>query len=102
MSSNCFMLAVILPWFPCSYVLDQILSGQALDELIEKVLNYLLELKKDIEEDKVPREEYVITKVILSPLSPLIPHSSPLPLPPLSLPSCLLPAVPDEAPTRLP
>ena len=44
-------------------MLDQILSGIALDEVIEKVLSYLQELQKEIKEDKVPMQEYVITKV---------------------------------------
>lgn len=63
-------------------MLDEILRGQALDELIGRVLDYLQQLKMDIEEDKVPTEEYVIIKVrcwvasftrpfILSSLPPL-------------------------------
>lgn len=57
------MPPVVMCPSPCSYVLDQILSGIPLDEVIEKVLSYLQELQKEIKEDKVPMQEYVITKV---------------------------------------
>ena len=46
-----------------SYVLDQILSGAPLDDVIECVLGYLQELSKDLLEEKVPIQEFIITKV---------------------------------------
>lgn len=47
----------------CSYVLDQILSGAPLDDVIDRVLSFLVELKLELENNKVPLEEFVITKV---------------------------------------
>ena len=47
-----------------SYVLDQILSGSPLDDVIEKVCDYLQQLQKRINEGKVELPLFVITKVI--------------------------------------
>ena len=49
--------------FECSYVLDQILSGASLDEVIEAVLSHLDLVSKNIQQDKIPLQDYVITKV---------------------------------------
>ena len=46
-----------------SYVLDQILSGAPLDEVIEKVRDYLEKLQKNIHDGKVELPLFVITKV---------------------------------------
>ncbi len=44
-------------------MLDQILSGAPLDDVIGEVLKYLQELGKEVQEDRVPMEEFIITKV---------------------------------------
>ncbi len=59
----------MLTWLLCkyvvlSYVLDQILSGAPLDEVMEQVQGYLRELAEEIRSAVVPMEEYVITKVM--------------------------------------
>ena len=46
-----------------SYVLDQILSGAPLDDVIEKVRDYLEKLQKNIHDGKVELSLFVITKV---------------------------------------
>jgi DNA polymerase alpha subunit A len=43
-------------------VLDSILSGRGLDEVIDEVQAFLQQLSHDVEEDKVPLEDYIITK----------------------------------------
>ena len=50
------------PPFP-SYVLDRILSGAPLDDVIEKVRDYLEKLQKNIHDGKVELSLFVITKV---------------------------------------
>ena len=53
-------LFLLLP----SYVLDQILSGSPLDDVIENVREYLQQLQKKINESKIELPLFVITKVI--------------------------------------
>ena len=46
-----------------SYVLDQILSGAPLDEVIDKVQTFLQALADDVATDVVPMPDFYITKV---------------------------------------
>ena len=47
----------------CSRVLDSILSGDPLDEVIDRVQKYLGELKERIQGGHIELKKYVITKV---------------------------------------
>lgn len=46
-----------------SYVLDLILSGAPLDEVIEQVQTFLQGLAEELRGDAISLQEYVITKV---------------------------------------
>ena len=48
---------------PHSYVLDQILSGVALDEVIGQVQTFLQMLAEEVRGDAISLQQYVITKV---------------------------------------
>lgn len=46
-----------------SYVLDQILSGEAIEVVVEKIHEYLTNLGNDVRAGKVPMEKFIIHKV---------------------------------------
>ena len=45
-----------------AYVLDQILSGEATDTVVEKIHEYLQQLADDVRQGRIPLDEYVIYK----------------------------------------
>ena len=55
-----------------SFVLDQILSGAPLDDVLEKVREYLQQLQSKINEGKVELPLFVITKVCFVILNQLL------------------------------
>ena len=48
---------------PCRYVLDQILSGEATETVVEFIHEYLTTLGENIREGKIKLDEFIVFKV---------------------------------------
>ncbi len=52
----------------CSYVLDQILSGEATETVVENIHEYLATIGQQVRAGKIKLEEFIIHKVCLGSL----------------------------------
>jgi len=50
-----------------NYVLDQILSGQCREEVVQRIHNYLQEVASNVRTNKVPLRKYIINKCLTKP-----------------------------------
>lgn len=57
------MKLVVRIWIVCSYVVDQILSGNSREAIVENIHSKLMEIGQKVKDGQIPLDLYVITKV---------------------------------------
>ena len=50
--------------FHSSFAVSTILSGDSRESVVEKIHNHLIEIGEQVRDNKIPMEDYLITKVL--------------------------------------
>ena len=56
--------AELLKLIHCSFAVTTILSGDSRESVVEKIHNHLIEIGEQVRDNKIPMEDYLITKVL--------------------------------------